>query len=192
MCVEDSQPLKIGISNAIRLYDEVNAIIQELYHRKDLSARIQVVNDSYLTVFQNALGHVLFLQREKFRAQQGEIRNLREENEQLSLNLINEQAAFNTLEEKVVTLVAHMTELKSVNRQQSLQIDDLKKEFKKIEDIASDRMLYLETFFPKELSEIKNAIHAELSNSMKATLQVPCLLPLSLLDVCLTCFMSQT
>lgn len=142
--MKDSTLLQSIINQVFTLHAEVNEVVKELYHRKDLALKIQNANSKYVQFFESVMSEMLLLQRTKFKSQsksmsllKNELAELKEkyvstkdvyEKEQLkSTSAASDALAMNALvkekENEISSLYSQIEVLENEKKQLGLQVE---------------------------------------------------------------------
>lgn len=132
----DSSFLKQAMVDLTRLHEEVQEVVKELYHRKDLSSKVGAANDCYINLFQGVIAEMLRLQREKFQSQTHIVEHLRAENAALLQELEVHKHTIILLTTKHESVCLSNAEMATANEEYKLEINKLKESLRTAEDEA--------------------------------------------------------
>jgi hypothetical protein len=135
-----TQSMMMIMQQVMEVHNTVTEVIKDLYHRKDLSSRVEVANQSYISLFERMLAEVLLLQRSKFNVHIKTIEEETTKSRMLSKKLEKSESTLEYMIVKSTKLTETNKELNATNFKKDGEIRELTIQVDALEIIKGDFM----------------------------------------------------
>jgi hypothetical protein len=123
--MKDSSLLQSIINQVFALHAEVNEVVKELYHRKDLALKIQNANSKYVQFFENVMSEMLLLQRTKFKSQSKTVALLRNELAELKEKYVTTRDVYEKEQLKATSAAGDALAMNALVKEKDNEINSL-------------------------------------------------------------------
>ncbi len=123
--MKDSSLLQNIINQVFALHAEVNEVVKELYHRKDLALKIQNANSKYVQFFENVMSEMLLLQRTKFKSQSKTVTLLKNELAELKEKYVTTKDVYEKEQLKATSAAGDALAMNALVKEKDNEINSL-------------------------------------------------------------------